>query len=87
MHNQELNIDDEIANNLKDQGTPKARLFNWNYIEKELDVSYLINLLYINHSLLLFRKLALLLLMIRRCCTLLVMLKKLHNCLHELRSS
>ena len=87
MHNQELNIDDEIANNLKDQGTPQARLFNWNYIEKELDVSYLINLLYINHSLLLFRKLALLLLMIRRCCTLLVMLKKLHNCLHELRSS
>lgn len=38
--NQDFSIDDNIANNMKEQTTPQARLFNWNYLCTELDVSH-----------------------------------------------
>jgi hypothetical protein len=37
--NQDFSIDDQLPNKLKEQSTPQARLFNWNYLCNELDVS------------------------------------------------
>ena len=50
--NQDFAIDENLASHIKEQGTPQARLFNWNFLCNELDVSsrnllYLIFILFI----------------------------------------
>lgn len=37
--NQDFAISLDIARKLKDQGTAQARLFNWNFLCQELEVS------------------------------------------------
>ena len=37
--NQQFFIDDNLSSQIKDQNTPQAKLFNWNYLCNELDVS------------------------------------------------
>lgn len=38
--NQDLAIDPNLVTTLKNQSTPQARLFNWNLLCNELDVSF-----------------------------------------------
>lgn len=38
--NQDFGIEKALPTKLKDQVTPQARLFNWNYLCNELDVSH-----------------------------------------------
>lgn len=40
--NQDFAIDSQIVSNLKNQPGPQSRLFNWNFLCTELDVSYFI---------------------------------------------
>ena len=39
--NQDFAVDSNLLSNLKDSQGPQSRLFNWNYLCTELDVSYL----------------------------------------------
>ena len=40
--NQDLGVSPDMGNNLKDQNNAQSRLFNWNYICSQLEVSYLL---------------------------------------------
>ena len=37
--NQDFAIDENLPSHIKEQTTPQARLFNWNFLCNELDVS------------------------------------------------